>query len=233
MHIYHVTSAGGGDPPRGAHPERHRGENRHQARDEAPEAALAEHPHCMARRQSLRSRRGHGMGGGQRRRLYFRPRRQFDARCPGGRDRSISSRPTVTSLLAIVSISRCAKITACAAARSVGSGSEGVITREIQPDSSQKIARVPPRESIRHASPGRLWPPGFLGHPPIDSGQKIRELCGADRHNTVRHRRPQKTPALKPLGEQACALDVVPNNFYQITTARFIMPPFVRVRAVG
>jgi hypothetical protein len=96
----------------------------------------------------------------------------------------------------------------------VGSGSEDVITTEIQPDSSQKIARVPPRESIRHASPGRLWPPGFLGHPPINSGQKIRELCGANRHNTVRHRRPQKTPALKPLGEQACSLAIVPNNFY-------------------
>jgi hypothetical protein len=59
MYIYHMTS---GTPIatvlRGAHPERHRGENRHQARDEAPENALAEHPHRVARRQSLRSRRG-------------------------------------------------------------------------------------------------------------------------------------------------------------------------------
>ena len=131
--------------------------------------------------------------------------------------RSISSLPTVTSLLAIVSISRCARIIACAAARSVGSGSEGIATRQVQSDSSQKIALVPPRESIRHVSPGRLWPPGFLGHPPIDSGQKIRELCDADRHNTIRHRGPQKAPALKPLREQARTLPIVPDDFYQVT----------------
>ena len=75
MHIYHVTS---GTPVatilRPARtPERHGGEDRHQARDEAPEEALAEHPHRVARRQPLRSRRGDGMGGGQRLRLYFRP----------------------------------------------------------------------------------------------------------------------------------------------------------------
>ena len=96
----------------------------------------------------------------------------------------------------------------------VGSGSEGVVTSPIQPDSRQKIVPVPQRESIRHASPGGLRPPGFLGHPPIDSGQKIRQLCNADRHNTVRHRRPQKAPALKPLREQARTLSIVPNNFY-------------------
>jgi hypothetical protein len=39
-----------------------------------------------------------------------------------------------------VSISRCARIVACAAARSVGSGSEGVVTNAISPDSRQKIA---------------------------------------------------------------------------------------------
>jgi hypothetical protein len=43
------------------------------------ENALAEHPHGVARRQSLRSRRGHGVGGGRRRRLYSRLRRQYDA----------------------------------------------------------------------------------------------------------------------------------------------------------
>jgi hypothetical protein len=36
-------------------------------------------------RASKRSRRGHGVGGGRRRRLYFRPRRQYDARCAGGK----------------------------------------------------------------------------------------------------------------------------------------------------
>src|SRR5450432_3626189 len=132
-------------------------------------------------------------------------------------NRSSSSRLTVTSLLAIVSNSRCARIIAWAAARSVGSGSEGVVTATIQPDSRQKIALASRRESIRHASSGRLWPPGFLRHPPIDSGQKIRELSNADRYNAVRHRRPQKAPALQPLREQAGTLSVMPDYFYQIT----------------
>jgi hypothetical protein len=56
-----------------------------------------------------------------------------------------------------------------------------------------------------------------LGHPPIDSGQKIGELGHADRDNAVRHRWPQKAPALKPLREQACPLAVVPNDFNQVT----------------
>ncbi len=38
-------------PPPGAHPERHGGEDRHQARDEAPETALAAHPDRVARRR--------------------------------------------------------------------------------------------------------------------------------------------------------------------------------------
>jgi hypothetical protein len=44
MHIYHVASATpvGGDPAPGAHPEGHRGEDRRQACDQAPEATLAE-----------------------------------------------------------------------------------------------------------------------------------------------------------------------------------------------
>ena len=54
--------AGGDDPAPGAHPEGHRGEDRHQACDEAPAATLAEDPHRVARRQPLRPRRGHGMG---------------------------------------------------------------------------------------------------------------------------------------------------------------------------
>ena len=55
---------------------------------------LAAHPHGVARRQSLWPRRGHGMGGGQRRRLYFRPCRQCRARCAGGRDRRQSALPS-------------------------------------------------------------------------------------------------------------------------------------------
>src|SRR5271167_2523441 len=59
---------GRGHPSPGAHPEGHRGEDRHQARDQTPAPTLAEHPHRVARRWSLRSRRGDGMGGKRRRR---------------------------------------------------------------------------------------------------------------------------------------------------------------------
>ena len=54
--------ADGDDPAPGAHAEGHRGEDRHQARDEAHAQTLAEDPHRVARRQPLRPRRGHGMG---------------------------------------------------------------------------------------------------------------------------------------------------------------------------
>jgi len=64
MHIYHVAS---GTPVAtilrpGAHPQGHGGEDRHQARDEAPAQTLAKHPDHLARRQSLRPCRGDGMG---------------------------------------------------------------------------------------------------------------------------------------------------------------------------
>ena len=54
--------AGGDDPAPGPHAEGHRGEDRHQACDETLAQTLAEDPHCVARRQPLRPRRGHGMG---------------------------------------------------------------------------------------------------------------------------------------------------------------------------
>ena len=76
----------------------------------------------------------------------------------------------------------------------------------------KKSRRISVRKSKSHGLTRRLWPPGFLRHPPVNSGQKIRELGDADRHNTVGHRGPQKAPALKPLREQACALAVVPND---------------------
>ena len=83
------------DPAPGTHPEGHRGEDRHQACDEAPAQTLAEDPHRVARRQPLRPRRGDGMGGRQRCGLHFRPRRQCRARCPGGGDR----RPICASIM--------------------------------------------------------------------------------------------------------------------------------------
>ena len=76
MHVYHVAS---GTPV--VTILRRRGPRRAQkyapssARDEAHAETLAEDPDCVARRQSLRPRRGDAMGGRQRCGLHFRPRR--------------------------------------------------------------------------------------------------------------------------------------------------------------
>jgi hypothetical protein len=45
--------ADSGDPASGTHPEGHRGEDRHQARDQAHEETLAENPDYLARRHPL------------------------------------------------------------------------------------------------------------------------------------------------------------------------------------
>ena len=71
----HERHAGRDDPAPGADPEGRRGMHRHQAPDEAHAETLAEDPDRVARRQSLRPRRGDAMGGRQRRGLHFRPRR--------------------------------------------------------------------------------------------------------------------------------------------------------------
>src|SRR5271156_2194538 len=92
MHIYHVAT---GTPVvtilRPAGTEGHRSEDRHQARDEAPEETLAEDPDRLARRQSLRPRRGDGVGGGQQHRLHLRPCRQCRTRRLGGGGRRQSA----------------------------------------------------------------------------------------------------------------------------------------------
>ena len=96
--------------------------------------------------------------------------------------RSISSRPTWlhssprSSASCRASCSRCARIIACAAARSAGSGSEGVVTMTIQPYLPAKIAPDQRPESKSRSSTGRLRTPCFLRHPPVNSGQKIGQL---------------------------------------------------------
>ena len=58
-------------------------------------------------------------------------------------------------------------------------------------------------------------------------------MRNADRDNTVRQRWLQKAAALQSLREQARALAVMPNDLDQITTARFIVRPFVRFPVGG
>jgi hypothetical protein len=68
---------------------------------------------------------------------------------------------------------RCARIIACAAARSAGSGSEDVVTMTNQPYSPLTIAVDLRRESISHSLTGSLWTPHCPRHPPVNSGQEI------------------------------------------------------------
>src|SRR5215472_4149210 len=69
-------------------------------------------------------------------------------------------------------------------------------------------------------STGRLWSPRVLRQTPIDPFQQISQLRRRDRHRPIRalarHGRwPDKPPAFEPLCEQAHALTIVPQHFYQ------------------
>jgi hypothetical protein len=69
------------------------------------------------------------------------------------------------------------------------------------------------------SSSGSLWTPGCLRHPPIDAGQKVRQLRNADRDYAVCQRWPQKAAALQPLRKQTRALAVMPNDLDQVAAA--------------
>src|SRR5215468_12000453 len=60
-----------------------------------------------------------------------------------------------------------------------------------------------------------LWTPRVLRHAPVDAFQQIAELCRRDRDDTLRCRRPDEAATLQPLGEQAQALAVVPQDLDQ------------------
>src|SRR5215213_3829086 len=51
---------------------------------------------------------------------------------------------------------------------------------------------------------------------PVDPFQEVAELGGGDRHRPFGWRRPDEAPALQPLGKQACALGIMPQNLEQI-----------------
>src|SRR5882672_71209 len=60
-----------------------------------------------------------------------------------------------------------------------------------------------------------LWTPRVLRHAPIDAFQQIAELRRRDRDGSCRRRGPDEAAAFQPLGEQAHALAVVPQNLDQ------------------
>ena len=102
---------------------------------------------------------------------------------------------------------RSTRISACAAARSVGSEFAGGHVDD-------GITSVPIRKS--KASPHRCRPPRLLRVSPIDAGQKVTELRRRDRHHAIRRRWPQKPPPFQTLREQARTLAVVPDHLQQI-----------------
>ena len=65
-------------------------------------------------------------------------------------------------------------------------------------------------------SSDRRRPPRLLWVPPINSRQQITKLCRRDRHHAVSRTGPQKTAPLQALGEQACALAVVPDHLHKV-----------------
>jgi hypothetical protein len=155
LHIYHVASGGGGgrarragrrNPAPGAHPEGHGGEDCHQARDEAPEGALAEHLHRVARRQSLRPRRGDGVDRRERRRLHFGlPATQ---RLMQWWPRS----PTICASIMPKAVSRrCAPIRASLTRRGSWTRPRKVVARlecSLQPDTGETITSTGMRQEV-------------------------------------------------------------------------------------
>lgn len=54
---------------------------------------------------------------------------------------------------------------------------------------------------------------------PVNSGQQIRKLRRRDCHRAALYIRPDKPAAFQFFREQACALAIMPDQFYQITSA--------------
>jgi|SRR5258708_1150472 len=60
------------------------------------------------------------------------------------------------------------------------------------------------------------WTSCFLRVAPVDSRQKITQLCRRDRHCFTRNRWPDEPSSLKFFGKQACSLAIVPNDLQKI-----------------
>jgi hypothetical protein len=71
----------------------------------------------------------------------------------------------------------------------------------------------------RHESPCRTRSPGSLRVAPISCFEQVAELRRRDRHDAAGGRRPDETPALKPLGVKRQTEPVVPKDFDQIPSA--------------
>ena len=66
------------------------------------------------------------------------------------------------------------------------------------------------------ASARDLRPPGVLRRAPVDAFKHVAELRRRDAHGAVSGRRPDVPAALQPLGEQARAVPVVPDDLQKI-----------------
>ena len=86
---------------------------------------------------------------------------------------------------------------------------------------------------VDHSSACCHRPPCVLGISPIDPIQHVSELRRRDRNDTGCGRGPNEPAALQPHGIERHADAVMPENFDQRATVRFIMHSFVRCRAGG
>src|SRR6266567_5625760 len=111
------------------------------------------------------------------------------------------------------SASRCARMIAWAAFRSVGSESAVRFTNKHQHRCRLlRIHKTNKPHSARH-----LRPPRVLRHPPVDPFEQITKLRRRDRHQTGRWRLPDEATPLQSLRKQAHPLPVVPQHLDQGT----------------
>ena len=68
-------------------------------------------------------------------------------------------------------------------------------------------------------SSGNLRPPGLLRGSPIDPFEHIAQLRRRYRHRPSNRRRPDEPSALQPLGEQAGAVAIMPDDLQKIASA--------------
>src|SRR5208282_275540 len=119
---------------------------------------------------------------------------------------------------AALSAWRCATMSACALARSVGSessrliGNDGITSRCTCELTIVSWFTMP-------QSAGCLRSPGMLRHPPVDALEQVAELCRCDSHHSIGRRRPDEAATLQSLRKQAHALSVMPQDLEQSAAA--------------
>src|SRR5262245_17960241 len=135
--------------------------------------------------------------------------------------KSSRARTSASALRALASASRhaiCVAITivfsvSTSSGRESGVGGTQRLRAQIADPASPNRALI--HNAASDNSARRLWPPCMNRIAPVDPFEQIAELRRRDRHRAIRRRGPDEAAALQPLGEQAHALAIVPQNLDQ------------------